>query len=420
LWIRCKLIKNNNYFIPPRIEYILTNTVSCKFGYGVEKKIKNQSPLLSKSVQTSANYSKANKNKKFNEEYYEVKSNGLSNQIFEIDDKLKLPILEIDYLKVDGKKWAKVEDFDSSTPLDNHYVLLDKKNGFFKFGDGENAKIPKKGSTVQIKYRYGNPKTMFVKETKTFKPDIEKINENAKKFYISKIKDLIGVNLFPSTGGRQAESIQETINRAREELLVPFKAVSKTDCEFIVKNTPGLRIGKVKVMPKLSDNPKEKNTLIVSAMPYSFSMINNSSRYYYFKNAVKKHLDKHKLLTTTINVLLPEYIKINITIKIKLFKSHIDQYFVKEKITKLLNTYFSPISFNNASSTSTKEWDFGENVYKSKIIAILESLPEIEYVSSLDFQVSGQNQGYDVDEGGNIIIEDLFLVYLKDVFISFI
>jgi hypothetical protein len=416
LWIRCKLIKNNNYFIPPRIEHILTNTVSCKFGYCTNQSLKNQSPLLPNSIQIKPTHFKVNKNKKLKDIDYEKQSNGLSNQIFEVDDKLMLPILELDYLKVDGKKWIKVKDFDSSTPLDKHFIILDKKNGLIKFGDNENGKIPKKWSKIQVGYRYGNNmNTISVKESKIFMPDVEKIKDNKTKYFKSKIDRLIAINLFPSTPGRQEESIQETISRAREELLTPFKAISKTDCEYIVKNTPGLRIGKVKVKP----SDKEANTLIVSAIPYSFSIIKNPRIYEHFKNAIRKHLEKHNIITTKIKVLPPEYLDINITIKIKLAKSNIDQFAIKEKIIELLNSYFSPIPINNTLSIQVKEWDFGQNVYKSNIIALLESLPEVEDISNLDIQAFRKNQRYQVDDGGNIIIEDLTLVHLKDVFISF-
>ena len=108
------------------------------------------------------------------------------------------------------------------------------------------------------------------------------------------------------------------------------------------------------------------------------------------------------------------------TIKIKLAKSNLDQFTTKEKIIKLLNEYFSPIPINNTLGIQTKEWDFGQNVYKSNIIAMLESLPEVEDISNLDIQAFANNHNYQVDDGGNIIVEDLILVHLKDVFISFV
>ena len=46
LWVRCRIIKQNFHFIPPRIERILPNTVSCSFGYTIEHGLNNKSLSL--------------------------------------------------------------------------------------------------------------------------------------------------------------------------------------------------------------------------------------------------------------------------------------------------------------------------------------------------------------------------------------
>ena len=46
LWIRCRIVKNNFQLIPPRIENILSNTVSCSFGYTLKKKLRNMSYMV--------------------------------------------------------------------------------------------------------------------------------------------------------------------------------------------------------------------------------------------------------------------------------------------------------------------------------------------------------------------------------------
>ena len=53
------------------------------------------------------------------------------------------------------------------------------------------------------------------------------------------------------------------------------------------------------------------------------------------------------------------------------------------------------------------------------MIALIQSLPEIETVLELRLQGSGDN-GFHTDIDGNIIMDDLNLVYLKDIFISFL
>ena len=91
---------------------------------------------------------------------------------------------------------------------------------------------------------------------------------------------------------------------------------------------------------------------------------------------------------------------------------------IKKRIAKSLDSHFSPLS----DKKSVKEeggWGFGRNVYRSKIIAILESLPEIETVLKLHLEGSGDN-GFHADIDGNIIMDELNLVYLKEISVSFL
>ncbi len=45
LWIRCRLLKNNNFFVPPRMESILCNSVLCEFGYTTLQYLHNESTI---------------------------------------------------------------------------------------------------------------------------------------------------------------------------------------------------------------------------------------------------------------------------------------------------------------------------------------------------------------------------------------
>ena len=135
---------------------------------------------------------------------------------------------------------------------------------------------------------------------------------------------LVATNLLPSSIGRKAETIGEAIIRARHELIVPFKAVTKSDYEYIAKNTPGLRVGKVKAMT--SSNRGEENTLIIAALPYSLSsyarrLDSNQD----FRDAISRHLEKHKLITTSIRVIEPKYVGISVNTRIKLAMKNFEQ-----------------------------------------------------------------------------------------------
>ena len=78
---------------------------------------------------------------------------------------------------------------------------------------------------------------------------------------------IVAINPFQSSIGRRAETIREAIIRARQELIIPFKAVSKSDYEYLTKNTPGLRVGKVRAVA--SEHSGEENMLVIAACSLS-------------------------------------------------------------------------------------------------------------------------------------------------------
>ena len=270
LWIRCRIIKQNFHFIPPRVELILPNTVSCSIGYTIKRNLKNKSPLAYRP--------KEQDNTDPNEFHYQEMSNGLSNQIFEIETDLKFPILKLNYLNIrerewnnrskkwkwqKSEKWEKVDDLVSSRPYDKHYVIIDSKKGLIKFGDGENGEVPPKGSKIEAEYKFGNMQHWWIEQGKHFRFDEHQMKEeNSSNFTSPLFHRLSAINFFPSSVGRKAETIRESIIRARQELIVPFKAVSKSDYEYLAKNTPGLRVEKARAM--MSNRPGEENMLIIA------------------------------------------------------------------------------------------------------------------------------------------------------------
>jgi predicted phage baseplate assembly protein len=229
---------------------------------------------------------------------------------------------------------------------------------------------------------------------------------------------LVAINFFPSTFGRKAESVKEAIERARQELTIPFKAVTISDSEYIVKNTPGLRVGKVRVMA--SKRRSEKNTLVVAAVPYSLSTtVKQASSNHSFRNSIQRHLEKHKLITTNIRMAEPKFVGVSVHARIRLsLKSQGLNDYVKRRISTSLDEFFYPFS---ASEPLTEDggWDFGRNVYRSEIVALVESLPEVEDV--LELKLGGiAPTGFHTDSSGNLIIDDLNLVYLENLSISIV
>ncbi len=443
IWIRATLIKNNSYFVPPRLESVLCNTVSCAMGLTIEQTLKNRSPVLSRSKWIDENPGSADLDVDPS-----LLSNGLANQVFEVDDFTLLPMLAIESLKLqyhnkdynkDSEEWKRVNDFDLSRPFDDHYIILDKKNGVIKFGDGENGKIPQIGTKIIIKYKTGNlENNLVIHEGKAF--ELDSYSDSA-VFSPDKLQgEIFGVTLLPSSLGNLDEGLKEAVLRGRQELFIPFKVVSKSDCEYIVTNTPGLRVGKVKVFTNdeikwfpsfittlekskgridfvTLDEPENLiNTLFVLVIPYTFSQ--KPMPNIPFLSTILKHLDKHKLITTRIKMVLPEYVNLSITAEVRVKNQTFDKNQLKQKIYDVLEHSFRPLphSFEDKEFTG---WDYGKGVYKSEVISIIENIDGIDMVLDVNLESTGSYGSFSKDEEGNIHPKNSNMVMLNDIDISF-
>jgi len=352
-WIRCRVIKGG-YEIPPRIERILLNVVPVTQGITVEQEVLDP-------------------------------SSGLPDKIFTT---LYSPIIDGTHaVAIQGEEWEEVDDFDASNPEDKHY-MVSRDKGEVIFGDGVRGKIPPKDEGIKIKYRYGGG---------------EKGNIGAKTIdQFLNIKDVTGalvqvksVNPFPATGGREEESLEEAILRAKKELKIPYRAVTSEDFEFIAKATPGLRVARAKAIV-----PSE-NTVTVVVVPHS--PLEKPMPSEGFMRTICEHLDMHRLITTYIKVEKPDYVRVSVdaTIKIKPGYSAIA---VRERVENALNKFLSLFE----GGPDGKGWPFGRSVYRSEVYEVIESIEGVDCV--LRLSLSGAEGKFKYKDG-NIDIEDLNSIY---------
>lgn len=397
-WIRCVLIEGN-YEISPRIDAIMSNTVSAVYGTTVEE------PLINISNNGSVEG--------------DTKSTGLPNQTFSVGggSMPNIPIIGLLYLytlyTVNGQdisctKWEAVNDFDSSKPGDYHYVV-NMSEGKIMFGDGLRGRIPDKGDTIIMRYRYGDAATTLIKPETAF--GIAADGED----YENSLQALSGINPLASSPGTDQENIDKALQRARNDLNIPFKAVSSCDYEYIVIHTPGLRVARAKTLP--SSIPGS-NTVKMAVVPFSLSKIPACSNG--FLRTVAEHLDKHRLITTKVIVVGPKYIGISITVIVTI-NPGADGQVIKGRIAKALDDFLAPISgettIDSCGNTQYGGWPFGKAVNNSEVYAQINGVMGVDRITNLSLSESSGNHSTE-DKDGNIIIKETDLVYLDKCFIT--
>jgi predicted phage baseplate assembly protein len=171
--------------------------------------------------------------------------------------------------------------------------------------------------------------------------------------------------------------------------------VTLDDFEYLAKATPGLRIARTKAV-------RNDDLVTVIVVPYTLpneeSIPKGASEG--FKKTVCMHLDRHRILTTRMKVIDPEYVVVSVhaAVKIKPLASASP---VQERIIAELKTFFDPLEGYDGSG-----WPFGRNVYRSEVCAKIEAIEGVDCVQSLNILAEG-NFTY---KDGNVTIGKTALV----------
>ncbi len=225
-----------------------------------------------------------------------------------------------------------------------------------------------------------------------------------------KIEDFNGsiINYLASTGGKGAQTIEETIEDFCRDLKTPYTAVTLQDFEQLAMSTPGLRISRAKAVPdykpKAKPNDKEleesRGSVTVVIIPYTpldvLKIPPESSEE--FKKAVCIHLDKHRILGTDIHVISPIYVKAIVNARIVPMDTFRDDSLIREKVLKKLNRFLHPIQ----GGVDEKGWPIGRGIYLSDIYNLIENIEGVNCV--LRLSISG-DQNASTDADGNLILK---------------
>lgn len=353
-WLRCKVVQAG-YEIPPRFESLRPNTIPVTQGATIAEEILGSSTQLPRQVLQLA----------------------------------KFPVLagtqKIQVLESDGqwKEWQEVPDFDASGPDDAHYVL-NRVTGAVYFGDGINGRIPPAGmnNIRATTYRYGGgtPGNVGAETIQILLDD--------------RLKESITVtNAQPATDGTAEEELSDTRRRALLDVRTPYQAVTSSDYEYLARATPALRVARAKALPLLEPPGfTERNGLVtVAVVPFGLSPKPLPSAG--FVRTVCEHLNRHRLITTEVRVIPPDYVQVAVAATV-LLTPRVSASVVQESIVAALQKFLDPLRGGVAGAG----WEFGRSVYQSEIYQVIESVSGVDCVMRVALAAQGNVQF----EGNNI------------------
>ncbi len=303
-------------------------------------------------------------------------STGLPNQGIRLP---KAPVLMIDKVEVNGVVWTRVTDLDASYPDDPHYVL-DAEGGVINFGDGIRGKIPLPGdNNICITYRSGGGAR-------------GNLPPGCINIVLGNLAGKVSVvNQKSSSGGKDAETLNDAIRRVRISLKTITRAVTSSDYEYLALQVPGIK--RAKAMPLYHPAHPQGAARVVSVIIVPDSQEDQPKPSDDLIRQVYCHLYKYRLLTTEIFVLPPEYI----TVAVKATVAKKKQYMatsVELAAEEKLKGFLDPLK----GGLDGLGWPFGRPVYISEIYQILAGLENVDYVKEISLSWR-REEGIKVIEG---------------------
>lgn len=361
IWIRCTVV-TPGYEIPPSLNAVRMDIVPARHGAT-----------------------------KLNEEL--VRPDGGSGttagpgQTFEFEHS---PVLDAE-ITVGGEPWDEVAEFDASGPDDRHYVI-DSTRSAIRFGNGVDGTLPAAGQPVVARsYDYGGGERGNVPRSSscTFERD--------------EFEDVPVSLRNRGTGGADAESLDAAIVRLRTDLRTPYRAVTLDDYRQLATQTPGLRFGRATALVGRTDDAAGgggHEEVRVVVVPYSTRPKPQPSDG--FLDAVRRHLDRHRLLTDRVRVEPPTYVEISVETTVRLAPGYAERDRIAA-VESALDAFLDPLDRSGEDG-----WPFGRPVYRSELYEVIETVDGIGVV--LDVSVRAGDAGNrDVD--GNVLLGESGLPY---------
>ncbi len=295
-----------------------------------------------------------------------------------------------DYLVVEPpggqtERWQEVADFGDSTVEDRHYIL-DNSDGSVTLGpallqpDGTVYRfgaVPPKGSVLRFtRYQQGGgvagnvPKGMLT----VLKSSIP---------YVARV-----TNRQAAVGGRDAQSLEDAKLRAPQTLRTRTRAVTADDFETLARQVPGVERARCLGAGAQPGVPGQPNPgeVVLSVLP----QVDESQGYIpperltlsaELKQAVEAYLDERRLIGTRLEVRSPHFVWVSIEAKVRV-PERSDPVLVADVRRRAEAELFRYLNPYVGGPTGTG-WPFGRDLHVSELYALLQRVPNVEFVDEL-------------------------------------
>jgi hypothetical protein len=204
-------------------------------------------------------------------------------------------------------------------------------------------------------------------------------------------------NALQSKGGAAKESAEELRFRFLSDLREPAAAVTLADYEYIVKNTPGLCIHKVKAVAEPAGN-----LVRIAVKPRGEEAMPALSALY--ARIIDAHLDRKRMIGTRIELASPVYIPVDVRAVV-----YVKGYY--ENVRESIETYL-----RDALDGVSGETPFGTTISYNHLHKGLDALECVETL--YEFSIAPRDWTSAKPDGPDIVLNDDTLCYAGDFLIE--
>jgi hypothetical protein len=268
-------------------------------------------------------------------------------------------------------RWHEVPNFVVSNSHSRHYAL-DHTTGLLAFGDGKRGLVPPAGANnIRATYRSGggaagNMPKGAVAQVRSPLPGIGDVT-----------------NPVRADGGAEVERIPMVKERGPQTLRHRDRAVACSDLEYLARQAAGTRVARTKCLSNVNRELRfEPGWVTLLIVPQgSEPKLSPSSE---LIREIEDYLGARAFVGLTqqtparVNVIGPGYIQVPVLAEV--VAQDIDEAeLVKQRIMTALNAFFHPLR-GGPNSTG---WKFGRDVYVSEVAQLIEGVPGVDHVNSL-------------------------------------
>jgi hypothetical protein len=269
-----------------------------------------------------------------------------------------------------------VPNFVRSDPSSRHYTI-DHTSGTVTFGDGQRGAIPPRGTDgIRATYRTGG------------RPD-GNVPAGAVNQLQSALPAITAVtNPVAADGGAAAEPLAAAATRGPQTLRHRDRAITRGDLEWLARQASGTRVARVTCLPNRNrELAVEPGWVTLVIVPQGDDPTPTPSAE--LVATIEDHLVARapvglaQPLPSRINVIGPGYIEVSVVAE-AIPRDLSQAEAVAHQVGAALDRFLHPLTGGPRGAG----WELGRDVYASEVAQVIEDVPGVSYVRSLQLAPS--------------------------------